>query len=1059
MLVTRKNLKWLGNTATVRLLLTLLLITSLATSIGTATAQVPPPFTAPEINPAVPILTIPNTQLLLDQLGQVKGDGANVEVAGRQYDATGAFPVTVTGTAFTASEIKIISSLKLAAGTGEHIGTLDVDIPSPVGGHITLEYSGTAMMSGSVITSGGRFKTIAGTGTFAGVKVDGTYVMSIYEGGSTVGSPVTVSFSAMGIGNILPPPTVKAPGGPGYPTGPLNMAVSAAPLVIEQLGQVKQAPGQLEIKGRIYAAIGAFPVTINGTAFTANEIKVASDLVVKAGAGQHGGTIDVDIDAIPGGHLTLQYRGTGTLDGSTIVSNGTFKTAKTTGTFAGLVADGTYNMNIVETAQVAGSPVSVTITTVTTFPAAPAFAGVGGPGYPTGPLNMSMPASQLLIEQLGQVKEAPGQLEIKGRIYAANGAFPVTINGIAYTANQIKVASDLIVKAGVGQHQGTVDVDIDAIPGGHLALNYSGTGAKDVNTISSNGTFKTGKTTGTFAGLVADGTYTMTIVETTQLAGAPVTVTITTTSVFPPVAAAKQPAAAAAPAFAGVGGPGYPTGPLNMLVNGAQILIEQLGQVKQAPGQLEVKGRIYGANGLFPVTINGTAFAANEIKVASDLIVKAGVGQHQGTVDVDIDAIPGGHITLDYRGTATMVGSTITSNGSFKTAKTTGVFAGLVADGTYDMTIVELGNIVGSPVMVTILTKTTFPPVAAAKQPAAAAAPAFAGVGGPGYPTGPLNMSVPASQLLIEQLGQVKEAPGQLEIKGRIYAANGAFPVTINGTAYTANQIKVASDLIVKAGVGQHQGTVDVDIDAIPGGHLALNYSGTGAKDVNTISSNGTFKTGKTTGTFAGLVADGTYTMTIVETTQLAGAPVTVTITTTSVFPPVAAAKQPAAAAAPAFAGVGGPGYPTGPLNMSMPASQLLMEQLGQVKQAPGQLEIKGRIYAANGTFPVTINGIVYTANQIKVASDLIVKAGVGQHKGTVDVDIDAIPGGHLALQYMGSPVVSGNLITSSGTFKTAKTTGSFAGLVAEGMYNMTIIETATTIGAPVTVTLSTTTP
>lgn len=163
---------------------------------------------------------------------------------------------------------------------------------------------------------------------------------------------------------------------------------------------------------------------------------------------------------------------------------------------------------------------------------------VSGPGYPTGPLNLTLPATQLLFDRAGQTKQGGGQLEIKDRQYEAPletipptlGAFPVTINGVANTATQLKVISSLKTKDGVGQHQGSIDVDIDTVPAGHLTLAYSGTATVVGSTITSKGTFKTAKTTGIFAGLIAEGTYEMTIVESGSVAGAPVTVSLVTTS-------------------------------------------------------------------------------------------------------------------------------------------------------------------------------------------------------------------------------------------------------------------------------------------------------------------------------------------------------------------------------------------------------------------------------------------------------------------------------------------------------------------------------------------------
>lgn len=162
----------------------------------------------------------------------------------------------------------------------------------------------------------------------------------------------------------------------------------------------------------------------------------------------------------------------------------------------------------------------------------------------------------------------------------------------------------------------------------------------------------------------------------------------------------------------GVSGPGYPTGPLNLVVPSRQIFLDRVGQVKANGAQLEIKDRQYEIPletipptvASIPITINGVANVADELKVISNLKVKDGTGQHNGTIDVDIDTLPGGHVTLDYQGTATVMGSTITSTGKFKTSKTTGIFSGLVAEGTYTMTIVESVSVAGAPATISITT-------------------------------------------------------------------------------------------------------------------------------------------------------------------------------------------------------------------------------------------------------------------------------------------------------------------------------------------------------------------
>ncbi len=225
--------------------------------------------------------------------------------------------------------------------------------------------------------------------------------------------------------------------------------------------------------------------------------------------------------------------------------------------------------------------------------------------------------------------------------------------------------------------------------------------------LISGGVFKTKKTSGAWADLVSDGTYSMRINERDGTPGKKVTITIVTISSLSASATVGGP-------FEGVSGPGYPTGPLDMDTGAVSMLLDRVGQVKTQGDKMEVKDRQYEANGSFPVTINGANLNATEIKVLSDLKLDAGTGDHQGTIDVDIDSVPGGHITLDYQGTATMTGDTIASAGTFETTETTGIFDGLVAEGTYVMTIVESGDTLGSGVIVTISTRSasTLPPPA-----------------------------------------------------------------------------------------------------------------------------------------------------------------------------------------------------------------------------------------------------------------------------------------------------------------------------------------------------------
>lgn len=189
---------------------------------------------------------------------------------------------------------------------------------------------------------------------------------------------------------------------------------------------------------------------------------------------------------------------------------------------------------------------------------------------------------------------------------------------------------------------------------------------------------------------------------------------------------------------------------------------------------------------------------------------------------------------------------------------------------------------------------------------------------------------------------------------------------------------------------------------------------------------------------------------------QLGGQAVTTAGTTNTDVKKVDPAAQKAAGII-ITGGVSGPGYPTGPLAVTLPASQLLLDREGQVNGT----QVKDRQYeTALGTItPVTINGVANNATEVKVISNMKTKDGVGQHQGTIDIDIDTVPLGHVTLAYSGTATVTGSTIASKGTFKTTNATGIFNGLVAEGTYDMTIVETGSTFGSPATVTLTTVTP
>ncbi|MBI4289346.1 MAG: hypothetical protein HY671_13085 [Chloroflexi bacterium] len=806
-------------------------------------------------------------------------------------------------------------------------------------------------------------------------------------------------------------------------------------------------------------------------------VELESELKLKGDTGEYRGTLDMDVSTAPGGHITLELRGTATreidpVDGDIeIVSSGSFKTKNTAGLYAGLIASGTFAEKINERDGQPGAKVTITIATTSAAPAATsvapppsAFVGVPGPGYPTGPLNMTISGAQLTTGVVGQVNEQGGQLEIKGRQYAAAGFFPVTINDVSRIANEIKVVSNLKLTAGSGQHQGSLDIDIAAAPGGHVTLEYQGTATMTGSAIMSKGSFKTTKTTGTFAGLVADGSYDMSIVELASGQGAPAMITIITKSIFPPVAGAIAPVVAISPAPESGFAPGDP---LSISMPDADLTITNLGIVTQGADTLQIKGRQYqGGDGL-PVTINGATFADYELQVTSDLKLIGGVGEYKGKVDIHVKGPPRGDLALELIGTVTMrVDGLVTkfnSKGTYTVKKARGMFAGLVGEGNYEMELNEKGSVLGSKVDFGLFignaaAAAALPSPAGALTPEAVGGP-FVGVPGPGYPTGPLDISLTRADLTLSQLGQVKEQAGQMEIKNRQYQGSGAYPITINGSALTASQLAMTSSLKLKGDAGEQGGKIDIDVSTAPGGHITLDYRGTAAREVDpltgdiTILSGGSFKTSKTTGLWAGLVADGTYTMKINERSAAQGVRVTITIATTSNVPG-------ATAVAPAKASGSGKGYATGLLDISMPGTSLTMTNAGQVKEADGQLEIKGRQYEGDeGLVLATLNGEPLAQYDVKVVSDLKLKGDTGEHKGTVEIET---ADGRVALEYQGTATYtvetekSRSKIKSKGSFKTTKVTGVFNGLVAEGTYEMELTDKGNTVGSKAELTLTT---
>lgn len=127
-----------------------------------------------------------------------------------------------------------------------------------------------------------------------------------------------------------------------------------------------------------------------------------------------------------------------------------------------------------------------------------------------------------------------------------------------------------------------------------------------------------------------------------------------------------------------------------------QLALNHVGEVRDEPGELEVRDRDYSASGTFRVTINGSDMVAHRIGIVSNLRVRSGTGEHQGAIALDIANDPGGHLALEYRGLVTPHGSTIWSAGAFKVVRATGAFAGLRPEGNYGVVIEGLDGPLGS---------------------------------------------------------------------------------------------------------------------------------------------------------------------------------------------------------------------------------------------------------------------------------------------------------------------------------------------------------------------------
>ncbi|MBI4288522.1 MAG: hypothetical protein HY671_08865 [Chloroflexi bacterium] len=131
---------------------------------------------------------------------------------------------------------------------------------------------------------------------------------------------------------------------------------------------------------------------------------------------------------------------------------------------------------------------------------------------------------------------------------------------------------------------------------------------------------------------------------------------------------------------------------------GAELTLTEVGQVREDANRLRIDDRQYeGGDGL-PFAIGCTTVADYSVKVVSNLKLEGATGEHHGVIDLEV--WPGGHLTLEYRGAATVMVSGdnlntwIASTGAFRTTAVRGKFVGLPADGVYWM---HLTQEVGGP--------------------------------------------------------------------------------------------------------------------------------------------------------------------------------------------------------------------------------------------------------------------------------------------------------------------------------------------------------------------------
>lgn len=139
----------------------------------------------------------------------------------------------------------------------------------------------------------------------------------------------------------------------------LSLFVNRVELPLVQVGEAIDDGGELEVKDRRYEGeSGGFLVKLNDVHFRADEIKVTSNLKVDKGVTEHRGIIDIRSLF---GQITLEYKGTASINSSTVLSKGVFEVTKATDVFDGLQASVSYEMTIVESGGTLGSPAAVTI--------------------------------------------------------------------------------------------------------------------------------------------------------------------------------------------------------------------------------------------------------------------------------------------------------------------------------------------------------------------------------------------------------------------------------------------------------------------------------------------------------------------------------------------------------------------------------------------------------------------------------------------------------------------------------------------------------------------------